>query len=191
MVLRFALPLTCRARAVLASGCGNSGQRLNPAPAAAASSTPATIKSEDEEHGHVPGAHGGIIVSMGRDSYHVEAVFAEEGVLKLFTLGSDETRVVDVESQRLTAYIKPVGAERSTTITFKPEPQTGDAEGKTSQFVATLPAEMDGQSLEVTIPSVRIAGERFRLAFASLRRGTRCGNARESGGRSGRRRRSI
>ena len=171
MVSRFALKLLFAVPLLfLAAGCGQASQPLNSAPAAAAASNPdvpAAVKGEDQEHGHVRGAHGGIIVSMGRDSYHVEAVFAEGGLLRLFTLGSDETRVVDVESQLLTAYVKPAGAERSTTITFEPVPQPGDAKGKTSQFVATLPAEMDGQSVEVTIPSVRIAGERFRLAFAS------------------------
>jgi hypothetical protein len=145
----------------LAGGCGASTQPASP------TNVQVTMNDGDEEHGHVPGAHGGTIVSVGRDSYHVEAVFAEGGLLKLFTLGRDETRVIDVERQVLTGYVKAPGSERSTAVTFQPEPQPGDSEGKTSQFVAALPPDLDSHPLEVTIPSVRIDGERFRIAFAS------------------------
>ncbi len=48
-------------------GC-NSGQ-----PPAEPATAP-TPKPDD--HGHKPGAHGGILVSLGKDSYHAEAVFA-------------------------------------------------------------------------------------------------------------------
>ncbi len=47
-----------------------------------------------ENHGHKPGAHGGIIVSLGRDSYHVEVIFANNGALRLYTLGKDENRIL-------------------------------------------------------------------------------------------------
>ncbi len=145
----------------LTGGCGASTQSASP------TNVQVTTNDGDEEHGHVPGAHGGTIVSVGRDSYHVEAVFLEGGLLKLFTLGRDETRVIDVERQVLTGYVKAPGAERSTEVTFQPEPQPGDSEEKTSQFVATLPPGLDSHPLEVTIPSVRIDGQRFRIAFAS------------------------
>src|SRR6185437_15998626 len=59
------------------------------------------------------------------------------------------------------------GGTESTSIVFRPVPQPGDSEGKTSQFVARLPGELAGKSLEVTIPSLRIGGERFRLGFRS------------------------
>lgn len=55
----------------------------------------------DSEHGHVPGAHGGVMVSLGRDSYHVEAVVDSSGAVRLYTLGKDESRVIDVENQTL------------------------------------------------------------------------------------------
>lgn len=120
-----------------------------------------------EEHGHKAGEHGGIIVSIGRDSYHVEAVFEESGKLLLYMLGNDETRVQDVELQDLVAYIKPEGAATATSFTIKPERQPGDAEGKTSLFVGEVPEAHRGQSLEVTVPSLRIGNERFRLGFRS------------------------
>ena len=62
-----------------------------------------------DEHAHKPGAHGGTIISTGRESYHAEAVFETGGVVRLFMLGQDESRVIDVESQTLTAYVKADG----------------------------------------------------------------------------------
>ena len=85
-------------------------------PPAAASATDVASGSTggDEEHGHKAGAHGGIIVSLGRDSYHVEAIVTSTGELRLYTLGNDESRVVDVESQELVAYVKPAAGSDST-----------------------------------------------------------------------------
>lgn len=121
----------------------------------------------EEEHGHKPGEHGGILVSLGRDSYHVEAVFEAGGTLRLYTLGKDESRVIDVESQTLKGFVKPVGGNNATAVSFVPEPQEGDATGRTSQFAGTLPADLVGKPVSVTIPNIVISGERFRLGFDS------------------------
>ncbi|HEY7326310.1 MAG TPA: hypothetical protein VH592_01625 [Gemmataceae bacterium] len=120
------------------------------------------------EHAHKPGGHGGIIVEIGRDNYHAEAVFDKGGVLRLYTLGKDEAKIQEVESQTLTGYVKAEGGREATSFAFRPVPQPGDAQGKTSQFVAHLPKELAGKSLEVTIPSIRIGSERFRLGFKSV-----------------------
>jgi YHS domain-containing protein len=129
---------------------------------------PVVAVTADEEHGHKPGMHGGIIVSIGRDSYHAEAVFEKGGVLRIFMLGNDETRVQEVDAQKLVAYVRPEGGAEASSFALEPEPQEGDAEGQTSQFTGTLPADLAGKALEVTIPSLRIASERFRLGFKSV-----------------------
>jgi hypothetical protein len=159
------------------AGCGQ--KRGTEQSAATTDSMPASDKlatdsaansgatTPDEEHGHVPGAHGGIIVSLGRDSYHVEAVFEQGGKLRLYMLGSDETRIQEVERQELTGYAKASDSTESQSFKLTPEPQEGDAEGKTSMFVAELPEDLAGGGLDVTVPSIRIAGERFRLGFTS------------------------
>ena len=121
----------------------------------------------DGGHAHKPGEHGGIIVSIGRDSYHAEAVFEQGGTLRLFLLGQDESRVQEADSQPLTAYVKASGGSDSKSITLDPQPQPGDADGMTSQFVGKLPEDLAGRPAEVTIPSLRIGGERFRLGFES------------------------
>jgi hypothetical protein len=134
-------------------------------PIETASNVAPSATSEDE-HGHKPGAHGGIIVSLGRDSYHVEAI-VEGGKLLLYTLGGDETRVMEIESQTLTGYIKEPGVTESKAIAFEPQPQPGDSEGKASLFSASLPMEVQGQAFSVTVPNIAIADERFRLAFST------------------------
>jgi hypothetical protein len=127
----------------------------------------ATEAKPEGAHGHKPGAHGGIIVEIGRDNYHAEAVFEKGGRLRLYALGKDEARVQEVERQELTAYAKADGDAESTPFTLLPAPQPGDADGKTSQFLGTLPKELWGKPVEVVIPSITIAGERFRVGFKS------------------------
>lgn len=122
-------------------------------------------KKPAEEHGHKPGAHGGIIVEIGGDNYHAEAVVEKNGILRLYILGKDETRVQEVESQKLTAFAQPEGGMGSASVALEPAPQTGDTAGKTSQFVGLLPEDLRGKALEVTIPNIRVAGERFRIHF--------------------------
>lgn len=139
-------------------------------PPSAASGSPASsaAKPNDQgEHAHKPSAHGGLLVSIGKDNYHAEAVFEQGGMLKLFMLGADETKVIEVESQTLAAFVKAVGAAEAVAFELKPTPQAGDATGKTSLFTGTLPKAVAGQKVEVTIPSLRIGTERFRVAFAS------------------------
>lgn len=138
---------------------------------ASAKSTVATnaslAKNAGEEHGHKPGAHGGIIVEIGRDNYHAEAVFEKGGLLKLFTLGKDEAKIIDVESQTLKAYVKEEAASEAVEMDLNPVPRTGDKPGRTSQFIGKLPADLVGKQLVVTIPIIVVDGERFRIGFAS------------------------
>lgn len=141
---------------------GDSGQSQN-----GAHDSQSMANDGESEHGHVPGAHGGIMVSLGRDSYHVEAVVENGGAIRLYTLGKDESRVIDVESQMLKGFVKADGDADSRTISFEPTPQEGDSAGKTSLFVGQLPKELVGRKLDVTIPNIKIDGERFRLGFVS------------------------
>jgi len=160
---------------ILVSGCADRGSNsatTSPAtttsvvPASATAATPAAATNEDE-HGHKPGAHGGIMVSLGRDSYHAEAVFEKGGVLRLYTLGKEESRVIDVEKQTLKGFVKAEGDAEAQEFSLDAQPQDGDEEGRTSQFVGTLPKGLWGLNLEVTVPNIKISGERFRLGFKS------------------------
>ncbi len=153
---------------IFASGCGDSSATSAPTIVrdSATNATPGPVPSE-EQHGHRGGTHGGLMVSLGRDSYHAEAVFETDGVLRLYTLGKDESRVIDVERQQLKGFAKSEGDSEAQQFTLEAEPQDGDAKGRTSQFVGTLPKVLWGQNVEVTVPNMVISGERFRLGFKS------------------------
>jgi hypothetical protein len=145
------------------SQCGSASHADTPAAA--------VLAKADEPHAHKPGAHGGLIVEIGRDNYHAEVIFETGGVLRFFTLGQDEAKVLEIEAEPVTAYVKPEGGAEATSFVLRPEPQPGDKLAMTSQFVGKLPRELWGQPVEVTIPTIRIAGERFRVGFTSTQAG--------------------
>jgi len=138
-------------------------------PTTAAVSTESNTSAVDEElHPHKPGSHGGIIIPIGSDSYHAEAVIETTGSFRLLMLGKDETRIQEVDVQPVKAYVKAIGDPNATPIELQAVPQEGDAPAKTSQFVGELPEEFRGKQLDVTIPNLRIAGERFRVGFTTV-----------------------
>jgi YHS domain-containing protein len=149
-------------------GCGSSKPPAAPQAAnALQGQNPHAAATAEGEHAHKPGAHGGTIVAIGRDSYHAEAVFEKGGIVRLYTLGQDEAKVLEVEAQTLNGFVKREGDSESTSIIIKPEPQQGDGAGKTSQLVAKLPRELWSEQVVITIPSITIGGERFRIAFGN------------------------
>ncbi len=106
-------------------------------------------------------------MSIGLDSYHAEAIVEKGGRLRLLMLGKDESRIQEVEEQTLTAYLKVVGDAEAVPIELAAVPQEGDAAGQTSQFLGQLPESVTAREIEVTIPLLRIAGERFRVGFTT------------------------
>lgn len=169
---------TLTAVLAIATGCGapkvtdvvpkDTPQRSEGASVTTGSDKSSSAQNEAEsDHEHLPGAHGGIMISLGRDSYHVEAVVESSGKIRLYTLGKDESRVIEVDAQTLNGFVKEEGGVDSTAMTFEPAPQDGDTSGKTSLFVGQLPSELIGKKLDVTVPNIRIDGERFRLGFVT------------------------
>lgn len=149
-------------------GCSPSKPELTAAPKDGQPETPSSSASDaNEGHGHEKGAHGGLIVSLGRDSYHVEAIVTSAGELRLYTLGNDETRVLEIPAQNLAGFAKLVSESESIAIDIAPKPQPGDSDGKASLFVAQLPESLVGKSIDVTVPNITIEGERFRLGFTT------------------------
>jgi hypothetical protein len=169
MLRTWTLPIVGFAALVLlAAGCQN-GSEQRPA---AKGDKPADAKaSSDAEHGHKAGQHGGTIVEIGRDNYHAEAVFGDKGAVRLFMLAKDEAQIQEVEGQTLSAYAKADGGTQAAEFTLEPKPRADDAKGKTSVFEGTLPAELHGKRVEVTVTTIRIEGGRFRFAFKNFREG--------------------
>ncbi|MEQ1904327.1 MAG: hypothetical protein ABL888_09100 [Pirellulaceae bacterium] len=119
----------------------------------------------DDEHAHAPGTHGGSIVEIGRDSYHCEPVLGADGKLKIFMLQSDETKILEVDQQTLTAYVKADGSNEQVEVSLVPAPSKDDTAGKTSIFEGTLPEQARSGVASVTVQNIKIAGERFRFSF--------------------------
>ena len=138
VVLLLFLPLVC-------FGCGN----------------------ESDSHGHPPGDHGGFIVALGRDHFHAEILFAE-GELKLFLLGEDESKIVEVETQDIEVYLRPFGDARARKMMLKPSPQKGDTDGHCSMFVGKLPEDLPALQLQVSVPLITIHAERYRFSFSTF-----------------------
>ena len=126
----------------------------------------AEVESEGG-YAHSPGAHGGTIVPIGAESYHAEVVFEKSGKMRLLMLGKDETQTQDVEQQALQAYIQTTSESAEETIALLAAPQEGDSTGMTSQFTGQLPESLLGKELKVTIPNLRIRGNRFRVGFTT------------------------
>jgi hypothetical protein len=123
--------------------------------------------SPPEEHPHRPAPHGGIIVAVGEGDhhYHAEAVAVRRGVLMVYTYGGDAATVQEVESQVLTAMVRPEGEKEAARIDLLPMPRQDDTLGSTSRFFATLPRSVRGNALAITVPEITIARRRFRLDF--------------------------
>lgn len=137
-------------------------------PASAASGSSGNGATTEEVHPHKPGSHGGIIIPIGSDSYHAEAVIEKGGTFRLMMLGKDESRIQEVAIQPVKAFVKAIGDPDATPIELAAVPQDGDAPDMTSQFLGQLPETLQGRQLDVTIPNLRIAGERFRVGFTTV-----------------------
>jgi YHS domain-containing protein len=120
-----------------------------------------------ETHAHLPGEHGGLIVPIGQDQYHVEPVFQADGSLRLYMLAANESQVLEVERQTITAYVSKENDARAVPIQFKPAPSPDDAAEKTSVFAAQLNEDFQKTAITVVIPSIRIAQTRYRFSFHS------------------------
>ncbi|MCE9562392.1 MAG: hypothetical protein K8U57_10090 [Planctomycetes bacterium] len=126
-----------------------------------------TADGKKDDHAHKPGPHGGMIVSLGKDSYHAEVVFGKGEKVQLYMLGKDETQAQALDVQELAGFVTPEGATEPVAVVFKPEPQAGDAKGKTSLFVAALPEAVAHKKFKVTVNNITIGTERFRIEFAN------------------------
>lgn len=143
--------------AVALVGCGKAPDTPPPA-------TPAAAGHDDHQ---ILSAHGGVMVEIGEEAYHAEAVFEADGTVRLYLLGKDAKSVVEIDAKPVEAFAKPDGSPTATRFEFAPAPQDGDAPGKTSRLVGKLPADAVGKPVGVSIPNLRVGADRFRVGFHS------------------------
>ncbi len=109
--------------------------------------------------------HGGVLVEIGDNVAHAEAVFEANGTIRLFILGRNAKTVLEIQSQTMEAFATPEGGTSATKILFEAAPQNGDTPGKSSVFVAKLPLLLIDPSMSISIPNVRVGDDRYRIAF--------------------------
>lgn len=128
--------------------------------------TPAPASSSHDDHA-LSAAHGGVMVEIGEELYHAEAVFEADGTVRLYLLGKDAKKVIEIDAKVVEAFAKPDGSTSAYRFEFTPAPQSGDSDGKTSLLVGKLPAEAAGKPVGVSIPNLRVGADRFRVGFHS------------------------
>jgi hypothetical protein len=124
----------------------------------------------DKKTGHLPDHPGGVHVAFAQGRYYAEAILHKGGSIHLFLFGKDLAKVVEAESQVITAYVRAVGDMEFQTFEFKPEPLPGDMQGNTSRFAGSIPAELRGKPLEISIPALKLGKDRYHLAFQTTDR---------------------
>lgn len=111
------------------------------------------------EHAHKSGQFGGWIMELGRDNYHLEVVPGKDGLITIYTLDKDESKVITVDKQIIEAYIR--GKDDYEQFNLMPKPQSGDAEG-TSRFEGKIPVKfLTEEEINITF-NIVIKDERFR-----------------------------
>lgn len=120
------------------------------------------------DHGHAPGMHGGQLVALGKDDrhHHVEYTVGPTGTIHLYTLGAGPADRIDVEWQQLIGQVRVEGAKESTSVVFRPLPDSGRRGDPTAAFVGKLPGEMLGQALVIHIPRLRIQDAEYDFQFS-------------------------
>lgn len=107
------------------AGCGSQ-------PSADTNKSPATSKSESEEHAHGSGPHGGTIADWGGGKYHVEfTVDHGKKEATVFILGSDAKSATPIKSTKLLLSITDPPFQTELTA----QPIEGEKDGMSSRFV--------------------------------------------------------
>jgi YHS domain-containing protein len=137
-------------------GCSNAPP---PAP------VPAPADGHDDHK--LSAAHGGVMVEIGDQVAHAEAVFEADGSVRLYLLGKDAQAVLEIDAKPFEAFAKPDGGTSAEKFEFIPTPQPGDTAGKASLFVGKLPASVNGKPVGVSMPNLRVGADRYRVGFHS------------------------
>jgi len=133
------------------SGCGGTGSSP---PAAGAA------HHDDADHGHAKG-----VVAFG--DHHARLVVEQGGVLKLFILGKDETKVATIEAQEVHGQLQADQQAEAVPVVLKADPQPGDAAGQASQFKGETPEALRGKPFVATL-LLMVNGERYRVQLSSV-----------------------
>lgn len=94
----------------------------------------------------------------------MELLLEKGGRVRLYLLGEDEMQLRPVPEREMNAEALPEGETEALSLTLRAEPQPGEPPGFASTFAGTLPAEIAGRpmTLSLNIPS---ADRLYRVRF--------------------------
>ncbi len=119
------------------------------------------------EHPHpTEGPHGGHLIELGDEQYHVELMHDEKaGEVTFYVLDSSAQKVVPIDAAELVVNLKHGGKAEQFKIAAKPE--AGEAKGMSSRFFSAdkeLAGDLDAEGADAQLV-VTIAGKQFRGAI--------------------------
>lgn len=97
-------------------------------------------------HGHPEhGPHGGELIELGNEAFHMEFVHGPNGVA-IYVLDGAVINSVAIESTSLTVSLKHEGTVKSYQLNA--DPQADDPDGKSSRFVSLEPELVKSMNAE-------------------------------------------
>jgi hypothetical protein len=108
-------------------------------------------------HHHAP--HGGTVVALGDEEFHLELVLEDEtGKLQAYVLDSELENFVRSSSASLTLSATVAGVGRELVLTAVANPETGESVGDTSLFEGQADWLKNRPRFDAVVKSVTIHG---------------------------------
>lgn len=120
-----------------------------------------------DEHAHPStGPHGGQLIELGKEEYHVEMLHDDAaGIVTFYVLDGAAKAASPIDTAELTVNLKHDG--KAEQFKVAPKPDAADPAGKSSRFVSTdkeLVADLDAEGAAAELV-VTIAGKQYRGAL--------------------------
>ncbi|MBA4016285.1 MAG: hypothetical protein C0483_03770 [Pirellula sp.] len=123
--------------------------------------------SAQAEHAHPSeGPHGGHLIELGDEQYHVELIHDDKaGEVTFYILDSSAKKAVPIDAVELVVNLKHGGKAEQFKIAAKPE--SGETAGTSSRFFSAdkeLAGDLDAEGADAQLV-VTISGKQFRGAI--------------------------
>jgi hypothetical protein len=109
--------------------------------------------------------HGGTLIEFGEEFAHLELVLDKEGKLNGYVLDGEAEKAQRVKQKEIEIKISSVeGKEQSIAVKLKAVANvlTGESEGDTSEFSASVPALKDVKKFEGVVNALTVKGKDFK-----------------------------
>ncbi len=155
--------LACTVVVAIVTGCGDLAAPPAQSNNAKPNGAPSTTK-DAHDHGHPSeGPHGGALIELGNEEYHVELVHDEQaGTVTIYILDAAAKAPVAIAASDVALNLKHEGQGKQFKLGASPN--QGDPQGKSSRFVSSdkeLAEELDHEHGDAQLV-VTVNGKQFR-----------------------------